>query len=239
MLPSGGPEPALMRRNVVLTECACVSSNATLSCSKVSLMATSTSSGRRRPGGRTARTTAAVYDAAIAELGERAYEQVSVESIAQRAGVHKTTIYRRWSSKERVIADALQGAARDRIDVPDTGAVEKDLQHLAASVRTILASREGAAAARALATGAASSPEIRAVVRDFWRRRMTHVRPIVERAVARGELPPGTNGDELLKHLSAPLYQRLLVTLEPLTTEAAGRAAHATVAAARAGAFVE
>ena len=122
--------------------------------------------------------------------------------------------------------------------MPDTGAIDTDLRQLATSVRRILASREGAAAARALATGAASSPEIRAVVREFWQRRMIDVRPIVERAVARGELPPGANGDELLKHLSAPLYQRLLVTLEPLTTRAADRAADATVAAARAGTFV-
>jgi AcrR family transcriptional regulator len=179
-----------------------------------------------------------VYEAAVAELGERAYDEVSVESIAARAGVHKTTIYRRWNTRERVIAEALQHAALARIDAPDTGAVETDLGRLAESVRTILASREGAAAARALATGAASSAEIRTVVREFWAARMTHVRPIVERAVVRGELPSGTNADELLKHLSAPLYQRLLVTLEPLTTRAAERAARATLAAARAGVFV-
>ncbi len=193
---------------------------------------------RPRPGGRTARTTEAVYDAALAELGDRAYDEVSVESIALRAGVHKTTIYRRWSSKDRVIAEALDRAAAARIVVPDTGDVGRDLRALAAAVRKVLTSRDGAATARALAAAAPRSPEIRAVVQRFWATRMTHVGPIVERAVARGDLPAGTDGDELLEFLSAPLYQRLLVTLEPLTARAADHAAAATLAAARAGVFV-
>jgi AcrR family transcriptional regulator len=198
---------------------------------------TSTPELQRRPGGRTARTTEAVYDAAIAELGTRPYDEVSVESIAARAGVHKTTIYRRWQTKDRVIAEALDRAAAARVAVPDTGDVARDLQALAVAVRRVLTSPEGAATARALAAAAPRSPEIRAVIERFWATRMILVGPIVERAVARGELPAGTDGDELLKHLSAPLYQRLLVTLEPLTPRAATRAAAATVAAARSGVF--
>ena len=56
-----------------------------------------------RPGGRTARTGAAVLAAAIEELSARDYADISVESIAARAGVHKTTVYRRWGSKVEII----------------------------------------------------------------------------------------------------------------------------------------
>jgi AcrR family transcriptional regulator len=180
-----------------------------------------------------------VYDAAIAELGARAYDEISVDSIAARAGAHKTTIYRRWGTKDRVIAEALELAAEQRVAVPDTGDIGADLRALALSVQKVLASRDGGATARALAAAAPRSAEIRSVVQRFWASRMTHVGPIVERALARGELPRGTNADELLKHLSAPLYQRLLVTLEPVNRRAAERAAAATLAAARAGAFVD
>ena len=56
--------------------------------------------GTSRPGGRTARTAAAVFAAAINELSERGYDDISIETIAARAGVHKTTLYRRWHSKD-------------------------------------------------------------------------------------------------------------------------------------------
>ena len=195
-------------------------------------------SPRSRPGGRTARTTEAVYEAAIAELGDRAYDEVGIDSIAARAGVHKTTVYRRWGTKDRVIAEALDLAAEQRVTVPDTGDVGHDLRALALAVQKVLTSRDGAATARALAAAAPRSAEIRGVIQKFWATRMTHVGPIVERAVTRGQLPAGTDADELLKHLSAPLYQRLLVTLEPVNRRAAERAAAATLAAAQAGVFV-
>ncbi len=195
-------------------------------------------SPRSRPGGRTARTTEAVYEAAIAELGDRAYDEVGIDSIATRAGVHKTTVYRRWGTKDRVIAEALDLAAEQRVTVPDTGDVGRDLRALALAVQKVLTSRDGAATARALAAAAPRSAEIRGVIQKFWATRMTHVGPIVERAVTRGQLPAGTDADELLKHLSAPLYQRLLVTLEPVNRRAAERAAAATLAAAQAGVFV-
>ena len=54
--------------------------------------------GTIRPGGRTARVAESVFAAAIAELAERDFADISIESIAERAGVHKTTVYRRWGS---------------------------------------------------------------------------------------------------------------------------------------------
>jgi len=194
--------------------------------------------GSVRPGGRTARTRAAVFEAALDELAERSWDQVSVESIAARAGVHKTTLYRRWGGKDRLVAEALEAAAESRIQLPDSGDIDQDLRALARAVRAILTSRDGAATVRALVAGAQGSPEVGRVVRRFWATRLAQVGPLVGRAVSRGQLPQGTDPDDLLRYLAAPLFHQLLVTAEPLTQSSADRAAAAALAAARAGVFV-
>jgi AcrR family transcriptional regulator len=103
-----------------------------------------------RPGGRTAQTGAAVYDATLAELVRCGYDQASVETIAARAGVHKTTIYRRWRTKDELVASALEAVADSRIEAPDTGDITADLRLLARAVRATLTSPDGAAAVRAM-----------------------------------------------------------------------------------------
>jgi AcrR family transcriptional regulator len=196
-----------------------------------------TQTGRLRPGGRTARTRAAVLDATLDELASRGWNQVSVETIAARAGVHKTTVYRRWGGKDQLVAEALEAEADSRVQVPDSGDIGQDLRALARAVLAILTSRDGAATVRALVAGAQGSPEVGRVVRRFWATRLAQVGPIAERAVSRGQLPPGTDPDNLMRYLAAPLFHRLLVTAEPLTQAAADQAAAAALAAARAGVF--
>src|SRR4029453_14191861 len=120
--------------------------NATLRCRKVARV---TQAGSVRPGGRTARTRAAVFEAALDELAERGWDRVSVESVAARAKVHKTTLYRRWGGKDRLVAEALEAAAERRIQVPDSGDIDQDLRALARAVLAILSSRDGAATAAA------------------------------------------------------------------------------------------
>ena len=197
-----------------------------------------TQAGNVRPGGRSARTRAAVLEAALDELAERGWDQASVETIASRAGVHKTTVYRRWGSKDRLVAEALEAAADRRIQIPDTGDIDQDLRALGRAVLAILTSRDGAATVRALVAGAQDSADVGRVVRRFWATRLAHVGPLVDRAVSRGQLPNGTDPDDLMRYLAAPLFHRLLVTAEPLTTATADQAAAVVLAAARAGVFI-
>jgi AcrR family transcriptional regulator len=196
-----------------------------------------TQPGTSRPGGRTARTAAAVYAAAIDELSSRDYHDISLETIAARAGVHKTTLYRRWHTKEELVTQALARAARARIQVPDTGSVEADLQGLARSVGDVLSDPRGAALTRALLAGAATSPEIRLLMDEYWAARLSAISAIVYRAIDRGELPAGTEPKPLMRALAAPLFYQLLVTGEPLTRPDADQAAAAALAAARAHVF--
>jgi AcrR family transcriptional regulator len=188
-----------------------------------------------RPGGRTARTRDAVFAAALDELGEAGYSDTSVESIAARAGVHKTTVYRRWGTKDALLAEVLAQAAEDRIDVSDSGDVDRDMEELARAVVATLTSPAGGATVRAIVAAAPSSPELGAVLSKFWVARRERVGPIIEAAIARGQLPTGTDPAALMRFVAAPLYFQLLMTDEPLTEVDARRAAASALAAARAG----
>ena len=194
--------------------------------------------GSARPGGRTARTREAVFGATLAALASQGYDRMSVEGVALHAGVHKTTVYRRWGTKDRLLAEALQEAAESRIEVPDTGDIGDDLRALARSIQATLSSREGMATVRALVSGAQVSPEVERIARRFWGARLAQVGPIVERAVGRGQLPRGTSATGVIEHVAAPLYYRLLIMSEPPTEATADRAAAAALAAARTGIFV-
>jgi AcrR family transcriptional regulator len=193
--------------------------------------------GTARPGGRTARNTAAVFVATLDELAARPYDEVSIETIAARAGVHKTTVYRRWRTKADLVSQALAAAAQSLIEVPDTGTVDADLRALSRSVQATLSSPRGAATTRSVLAGAAASAEIRSVMAEFWAARLAAIAVIIDRAIARGELPAGTEPGPVMSAMAAPLYYRLLVTAGPPTPADADRAAAAALAAARAGVF--
>jgi AcrR family transcriptional regulator len=191
--------------------------------------------GTVRPGGRTARVRAAVLEAALAELGQHGYAGLSIEQVAERARVNKTTIYRRWQTKDALLGDALACAVNTAVPVPDTGAAGTDLRQFARSIVDILTSDAGRAVASALFSDAARTPQVARIKRDLFAERHKVAAPIAERAIRRGELPPGTDARELIGLTVAPLYYRLLVTGEPIDYAVADRAAAAALAAARAG----
>jgi AcrR family transcriptional regulator len=193
--------------------------------------------GRARPGGRTARTRAAVLDATIGELVREGYAALTVEAVAARAGVNRTTVYRRWGGREGLVAAAIESFAVDQAQVPDTGDVDEDLRRWARSILATLGTPESAAVVRAV-FGGGDSPRLRELRHRWWAVRAALVVPVVGRAVERDQLPAGTDPVEVVKHVGAPLYYRLLVLDEELTPAAADLAAAVTAAAAHAGVFV-
>jgi AcrR family transcriptional regulator len=144
-------------------------------------------------------------------------------------------VYRRWRTKDQLVAEALAPAASERTVVADTGDIDADMRTLARAVVATITSRDGLATVRALVAEAPSSPELGEVLRRFWTSRRAHVGPIIAAAIERGQLPPATSPSELMKYVAAPLYYQLLMTDEPLSDQSADRAAAAALAAARAG----
>jgi AcrR family transcriptional regulator len=191
----------------------------------------------RRPGGRSARVRAAVRAATLGELAEKGYTALTVEGVATRSGVHKTTVYRRWGGVDGLIADALEMASEEPWPIPDTGSAAGDLRALAHLVLTGFTDPADAPVSTAFIAAAMQSPAAAEALRGFFESRHDQAARIVNRAVARGELPVGTDPVEVVRAAVAPLYYRLFVSREPVDAAVADRAADAVLAAARAGAL--
>jgi AcrR family transcriptional regulator len=173
---------------------------------------------RRRPGGRTARATQAILTAVVEELAGSGYAALSLDRVAARAGVHRATVYRRWASKESLVADAVLASAARDVPLPDTGTVRGDLRELTHAIVANLSSPVTQALLRTLVSESGRVPGIDAVAESFWAERFALAGAVIQRGITRGELPPSTDPDFLIEMLIAPLYLRVLVTGRPLTT---------------------
>jgi AcrR family transcriptional regulator len=188
--------------------------------------------GEQRPGGRTAKVRTAVLSATMAALVEHGYESLNVEDIARRAGVHKTTVYRRWPTKAELVADAVRERSADRVEVPDTGSFAGDLQALARAVVASIGSAEGSAMIQNLIVVTAASDALAEEGPKFWAERLALTGVIVHRAIARGELPSDVNANLIIETLIGPLYVRLLFTGEPIDDRIADQVARIVTAGA-------
>src|SRR6476620_6724906 len=91
-----------------------------------------------RTGGRSARVREAILAATFSELIDSGYAAMSVEAVAARAGVNKTTIYRRWPTLDDLLADALATWSLEALPDPDTGNIETDLLALGRQLAEVL-----------------------------------------------------------------------------------------------------
>src|SRR5580693_4679657 len=93
---------------------------------------------RRRPGGRSARVRQSVLDATLTVLSEEGVDKLTVADIAERSGVHETSIRRRWGTKENLICDALLNYSEVHLPIPDTGSIRGDLGAFASELAAYL-----------------------------------------------------------------------------------------------------
>ncbi|MEV0630315.1 TetR/AcrR family transcriptional regulator [Nonomuraea wenchangensis] len=194
--------------------------------------------GTVRPGGRTARVRAAVLQAAQDELVEHGFHGLTMDQVAVRAGVGKTTLYRRWGSPAGLVTDLMVELAEQSSPHADTGSIEGDLRANAMAVVEAVNDGRLGATFQAVIAAATCDEQAAAALRAFYLRRIEEWAGVVELAVGRGELPPGTDATEVIRAVSAPLYYLLVVTREPVTAEAAERSVRRALAAAKAGAFI-
>lgn len=157
----------------------------------------------------------AVLDATIGEVIDRGLDQLTVAAVAARTGVHETSIYRRWRSREDLIVDALLERSATQIPAPDTGSIRGDLVEIARLVTTYLTTPLGRAVAQT-ATLHIQDDELAQARSAFFAARVDAMRVVIDRAVDRGELRPDTDAALTLEVLVAPLHMRTLLTGRPL-----------------------
>jgi AcrR family transcriptional regulator len=188
-----------------------------------------------RPGGRTARVRAAVLDAATDVLTSSGFGALDLADLARRAGVGKTTVYRRWGTVAAVVADLLESMAEESVGRTETGTLLGDLRANARLVAGTLSDPRQGRLFKSLIAAATCDARAAEALHRFYETRVAEWSPCVAAAITRGEVPADTSPPEVIRAVSAPLYYRLLTTPFPLDEAAADRAARAAFTAAQAG----
>ncbi|MEU8156532.1 TetR/AcrR family transcriptional regulator [Micromonospora sp. NPDC048986] len=162
--------------------------------------------------------TTAIRRALMQELAAVGYGRLSIEAVARRAGVSKTAIYRRWSSKLDLVLEVVAAAAHGKLPALDTGTLRGDLALLFQAVAHALRHPLASQIIPDLLAEAARNPSIDATLRQVLRARQQEIGGhLVTRAVQRGELPAETELDAAVDLIVGPLYWRLAIARLPLT----------------------
>jgi len=193
--------------------------------------------GTGRP--RSERTEKAILAAASQLLAESGLAAMTIEGVAERAGVGKASIYRRWPSRGALAIDATLGDYLAGQPTRDTGGLEGDLLATARDwIRTVKRQPWGRTL-KGLIAEVLHDPSLAGAWRERFVERVRQPRrPIVERAVARGEVPTGSDPELIMDLLYGPLYHRYLNGHLPLDDSFAKGVARMVAAAAADGAAV-
>ena len=193
---------------------------------------------RGRPRSRL--TDRAILKAAAEIVSASGLAEMTIEGVAERAGVGKASIYRRWPTKGALAFEATVDAILAAEPTPDTGSLEVDLARVAESwVRLSNARRGGRTLAHFIAE-IQSDPDLAVAWRErFVNRIRMERRSIIERAIGRGEIPAGSDPELIMDLLYGPLYHRYLNGHLPLDEPFARGVARMVSAAAKDGAAVE
>jgi AcrR family transcriptional regulator len=170
------------------------------------------------------RTRQAILDATRELLAEGGVQGLTVEGVATRAGVAKTTIYRRWRSKDELALAVLIDMVEQVAAVRDLGDTRAELIALVDRAVRILRSTLMGRVMQGLVSDLASNEEL---ARAFRERvvavRLAEIRRLVEQGIARGDLRPDADYELANELLFGPVYYRLLLSGAPLEDDLAAR----------------
>ncbi|MFH8571435.1 TetR/AcrR family transcriptional regulator [Streptomyces sp. NPDC017993] len=176
---------------------------------------------------RSVETDRAILDATRAALVDVGWGKLTMGEVAVRAGVAKTTLYRRWANKNELVVDAV-AVLFDELELPDRGSLQADIEGVALQFGALLARPETKTALMAVVaestTDDALRERIRSAIVDRQKRLVVLGR---ERAQLRGELPPDTPGTDgalaaaqtvglIFDLIAGAIVHRTLVSAEPV-----------------------
>ena len=183
-------------------------------------MATATTPRRGRP--RAEGLDQALLDVTLELAGEVGINGMSMDDLAQRAGVSKATIYRRWPSKERLVLDALNHAMRP-FDLIDTGSLRGDLDAYLGELARRMTEGRASDVLPDLIAASVRDPNLRTSLDEYIRYRRQPLTTILRRGLQRGELAADSDVDVLIDALIGPFIYRRLLTHDPLDDDYVAR----------------
>ena len=175
---------------------------------------------KRAPGRpRSEQAHSAILRSTLKLLGQNGFSELTIESVAARAGVGKATVYRWWPNKAALIADAFASSTTRKLHFPDTGSVRADMSQQMHQVIKIFNSRRGRIVSAILGGGQSDRDLIAAFRERFLWPRRREAYATLKRGILRGELRKDVDMDLLLDSLYGPIYMRFLIRHDKLTPD--------------------
>ena len=161
------------------------------------------------------RTRAVVMRTAIDIVAERGFRGATIDAIAQRSGVARSTIYRHWSQKEDLLLEAMASLV-DEVAVVTGGGVRDDLVALARPLSDLLAAEPMGSVVASIILESRRDQALDGLRQKLIERRGLAARGVITVAVERGELDPSVDPEALATELAAPIFFRSLVLRAPV-----------------------
>ena len=168
------------------------------------------------------RSRQVILRAALDELGEAGYGAFTIESVAARAGVGKSTIYRHWPGKLALIADAFEAAHQHAAPPLDGLTAREALERLLRHVAEVVTDPAFAAPIPALIEGAERDPRLREFRHRYSALRRESLTSLITQGIADGEFRDCADTELAAQALLGPIFYQRLLTSEPFDPGRAG-----------------
>jgi AcrR family transcriptional regulator len=175
---------------------------------------------RRLPGRpRSEQARLAILRSTLKILAHSGFSELTIEDVAERAGVGKATVYRWWPNKGALIADAFASSTTPTLHFPDTGSVYTDMSRQMRQLVKVFTGPRGRIVSAILAAGQSDKDSIRAFRERFLFPRRQEAYTTLRKAIRRGELRRDIDPDLLLDSLYGPIYMRFLIQHDRLNSD--------------------
>jgi len=190
--------------------------------------------GKRPPGRpRSEQARLSILRSTLQLLGKNGFSELTIEAVAAHAGVGKATVYRWWSNKAALIADAFASSTTRKLHFPDTGSVRTDMSQQMRQLIKIFCSRRGRIVSAILGGGQSDRDLITAFRERFLWPRRQEAYATLRSGILRGELRKDVDMDLLLDSLYGPIYMRFLIRHGKLTPDFVDRLCELVLGGAR------
>jgi AcrR family transcriptional regulator len=152
-------------------------------------------------------------------LSEGGFQAVTMEAVAARTGVAKTTLYRWWPNRAAVALDCVSARMAPIADQPRAGGYRKRFQRQLKATIRLLNGKQGQSILALIGAKQTDPPLGQAYSEQIARPRRAQTRRMAHQAIRAGELAPGTDPDLFLDAIYGPLYYRKVVSGEPVTND--------------------